>query len=143
MKKDKRKPEIGKKTLKVRIIVDAKQSATTSVARRTHKSNLPTASTAAKGFLGLMHHPEYKPGVCDIELLIADVSDAFWLILLRRCEQRYFVIKYRGEYLVFVRTAQGSRGAPLSWAAVAAVLARLVQSLFALPDGNQSARLQM
>ena len=48
-------------------------------------------------------------------------------------EQKYFVAKisikgvYR--YLVFLRTAQGPRGAPLTWARYAALIMRLTQSL--------------
>ena len=48
----------------------------------------------------------------------------------------------RGVYYIFPCTAQGSRGAVLTWAAVAAILGRIVQSLFC--DGNtQDARLQV
>ena len=44
--------------------------------------------------------------------------------------------------MVFVRTAQGSRGAPLTWSAIAALLFRLVQSCFCNGRG-QKARLQV
>ena len=73
---------------------------------------------------------------------MADVKDAFWLIPLAWEERRHFVAKFRGRYLVFLRTAQGSRGAPLTWAAVASLAARCVQSVFITPHG-QEARLQM
>ena len=59
----------------------------------------------------------------DIELLITDVSDAFRLVPLNSEERRFFVIRYRDTYYVFARTAQGSRGAPLSWATIASLLA--------------------
>ena len=68
-----------------------------------------------------MKDPEYTPGTlegADIELLIADVSDAFWNIPLHSTDCRYFVIRFRGAYYICLRTAQGSRGAPLSRAAV-------------------------
>ena len=67
----------------------------------------------------------------EIELLIADISDAFWLPPLHSSERRFFVSRFRGKWYVFLRTAQGSRGAPLSWAALAALLARCIQGLLA------------
>ena len=142
VKKEKVNPNTKTVTKKCRIIVDSKQAMTTAASRRTHKSNLPTATVAAKGILGLMDSDEYIPGECDVELLIADVSDAFWLVPLKKSERKFFVIRFRGEYLVFVRTAQGSRGAPLSWAAVGSILARVVQSVFC-SDGKQTARMQL
>jgi len=73
-----------------------------------------------------------------VRLLIADVSDAFWLILLAPAERKYFVVRYRGRWFVVVRTAQGSRGAPLSWASTAAVHLRLVRGLFASEHGEEA-----
>ena len=52
------------------------------------------------------------------------------------------MIKYRGVYNVFLRTAQGSRGAPLYWSVIVSLLARVVQSLFC-SKGTQTARLQV
>ena len=77
-----------------------------------------------------------------VYLLVADVQDAFWLIPLAWEERRYFVAKFNGRYLVFLRTAQGSRGALLTWAAIAALVARCVQNVLVTPHG-QEARLQM
>ena len=77
----------------------------------------------------------------DIKFLIADVVDAFWLIPLHPSERRFFVSNYKSKYVVFLRTAQGSRGAPLTWASIAALLARCVQGLFATANG-QEARIQ-
>ena len=63
-----------------------------------------------------------------VTLFIADVADAFWLIPLHQQERRYFVAKLRGRYYVFLRTAQGSRGAPLTFAVIMALATRFVQS---------------
>ena len=65
-----------------------------------------------------------------IELLIADFKDAFWLIPLRANVRRYFVGRPFNKYFVYLRTAQGSCGAPISWAAVAGLVVRLTQNLF-------------
>eukprot|EP00435_Cladocopium_sp_Y103_P050888 s1251_g15.t1 len=43
-------------------------------------------------------------------------------------ERKYFVAKLRGHYYVFTRTAQGSRGAPLTFAAILSIASRWVAS---------------
>lgn len=48
----------------------------------------------------------------DLECLILDISDAFFQILLRHSERRFFVAKYSGRYLVFLTIAQGSTNTP-------------------------------
>ena len=78
----------------------------------------------------------------DVELLITDVSDSFFLVPLHARERKYFVIKYRGAFLAFVRTAQGSRGAPPSWAVIMSLIARVVQSVFVTETGEEG-RLQV
>ena len=141
VKKTKVNPVTGTEKIKTRIIVDSKQAKTSLASKRTHKSNLPTATGASRGFLGLMANSSYHPHRAGIEFFVIDISDAFWLIPLMHKERKYFVIKYRGKYMVFLRTAQGSRGAPLTWAAVASLLCRCAQSLF-MTSSSQAARLQ-
>jgi hypothetical protein len=85
-------------------------------------------------------------GDCDIgeevEWMVLDFTDAFWQVRLHPEERKYFCcrIKIRGQhkYIAFLSTAQGSRGAPLTWARLAALLMRLTQSLF----DRASVRLQ-
>ena len=62
--------------------------------------------------------------------MIADVVDAFWNDPLHPTERRFYVARYRQKLLVWLRTAQGSRSAPLTWGQFAALLARLIQRLF-------------
>ena len=71
----------------------------------------------------------YAPGECDLEMLIADLRDAFWLIPLRMSERGFFIIKDKGIYMIVLRTGQGSLGARLSWAAVAVMIARNIRSV--------------
>ena len=78
----------------------------------------------------------------EVELLIADVSDAFWLIPLHPDERKFFVARHRGKWYVFKRIAQGSRGAPLTWAAIAALLARCIQGFYTVRSEDE-ARLQL
>ena len=90
VKKTKVNPNTLVETVKTRIIVDSLESKVSLAAKRTHKSNLPSATTTAKGLVGLMNCDEYKNPNCDLDLLIADVSDAFWIVPLRKCERRFF-----------------------------------------------------
>ena len=95
----------------------------------THRSTLPRATYAIGGALSLMDRsgPKRKR---QGRFLIADVSDASSLVPLAKQERKCFVTRHRGRWLVFTRTAQGSRRAPLPWAGVAALTARCVESLF-------------
>ena len=71
VKKTRVNPTIGASSTKTRLTVDSKQSRVTAASKRTN---------TVKGLLGLLKGPEYAPGRlegADIELLLADVSDAF------------------------------------------------------------------
>ena len=67
-------------------------------------------------------------------LFVLDFSDAFWQMPIHPNELRFFcaMLEFAGipKYLLFLRTVQGSRSAPLTWARLAAVIMRLTQSLF-------------
>ena len=62
-------------------------------------------------------------------MVVLDVVDAFWTLGLRRSERKFFVGKLGSRYYVYRRLAQGSRGAPLAWGRLIALIARLVQAL--------------
>ena len=80
----------------------------------------------------------------DVELLMKDIVGAFRLLPLRHGERRFYAGSLANTLLVYLRTAQCSRGGPVSWAAVAALAARCIQSVFARP-GNEVdlARMQV
>ena len=82
-----------------------------------------------------------------VEQLVADISDAFWLVPLNPAERQYFVAQFRGQYLVFQSTAQGSRTAPLTFCALMSVAARLIQSVLLrdnlMSRASQDARMQV
>ena len=69
-----------------------------------------------------------------LSLFVLDFSDAFWQMPIHANELRFFcaMLEFAGipKYLLFLRTVQGSRSAPLTWARLAAVIMRLTQSLF-------------
>ena len=73
------------------------------------------------------------------ELFVLDFVDAFWQVPLRHCERRFFVGKLRGQYVVYLRTAQGSRAAPITWACLISLVARCTQALFS----QDAVRLQV
>ena len=118
--------EYGHQVTKTRIILDAKQSLVTRATKRRYKSELPRISDAVFDLLALLSTA--SPGERVIQF-VADIVDAFWLIPINKDEQRFFVAKYRGKFLVFNRSAQGSRTAPLTFAAIMSTAGRLLQSL--------------
>ena len=83
-----------------------------------------------------------------LEQLIADISDGYWLIPLHPKERRFFVASFQGKFLVFERTAQGSRGAPLTFCTIMGLATRLLQSLLLrdhlhMKRHKQDARVQV
>ena len=118
--------EHGDEVKKTRIILDAKQSLVTSATQRMFKSELPRLVDAVFDILDLM--TTLEPGESVVQM-IADIVDAFWLIPLHASEQRFFTAMLGGRYLIFRRTAQGSRTAPLTFAAIMALATRFQQSL--------------
>lgn len=128
---------------KTRIILDCKRSLVSKAASRTHKSVLPRVSDAIQSTLQMMMDASAEQS---ITFFITDVEDAFWLLPLRREERRFFVARLRNVYYVFLRTAQGSRCAPLTFAAVIGLAARWVQSLVGTPPWKcktEEARVQV
>ena len=131
-------------TTKNRIILDCKESRVSKAAVRTHKSVLPRVSDAVQSALVMMSDLQAEE---QLTMLITDVIDAFWLVPLRHVERKYFCAKLKGRYYAFLRTAQGSRAAPLTFAATIALAGRLVQSLLSGPclhrRSYQEARMQV
>eukprot|EP00435_Cladocopium_sp_Y103_P022772 s4904_g5.t1 len=122
IKKAKLNLNTGEVNYKTRIILDCKRSLVSRAAKRTHKAVLPRISDAVFSLLSSMSSGE------EVTMLVADVTDAFWLIPLHQHERKYFVARLRNNYYIFTRTAQGSRGAPLTFAAVLSTAARWVAS---------------
>ena len=66
----------------------------------------------------------------EFEQFVIDWADAFWQMPTDPSERRFFVTQFCGAYFVFIRLAQGSRGAPSGWGRMAALLMRLSMGLF-------------
>lgn len=69
-----------------------------------------------------------------MEWFVVDYTEGFWQIPLHPSERMFFCCKLttdrRPKLLVFLRAVQGSMGAPLSWARLAALIMRLTHALF-------------
>lgn len=113
---------------KKRVIMDSKRSGVKGASHRKYKSVLPRTTDAVGSLLAALS--DCRGTERTAEQFVIDATDAFWELGLRPEERRFFVGMLRGKYLVYLRTAQGSRGAPLSWAAVFGLICRCVQSLF-------------
>ena len=116
--------------VKSRLVVDTKQSLVTLATRKFERSLLPRALDVVHDVLDIMA-TALKAGLPMelLEFLIADFKDAFFIIPNKKSERKWFAVMYRGEVYIFLRTTQGSRGAPLTWARFIALIARLTQSV--------------
>ena len=93
--------EQGQDVAKTRIILDAKKSQVTAATARRYKSELPRVTDALHDILALMSN--LKPGDV-LAQMIADITDAFWLIPLHPAERRFFVAKLHKKSLILKRT---------------------------------------
>ena len=125
--------------MKHRMILDTKAAGLKQASRKGQRVILPRLLDAILQALRLMGECEDGEGV---EWMVLDFTDAFWQVRLHPDERKYFCCRIMHEgkqmYIAFLSTAQGSRGAPLTWARLAALIMRLTQSLF----DRRSVRLQ-
>ena len=119
---------------KVRMVVDSKESGVSGACRKWQLIQLPTILHAVWDHMELLQSS--TPGQ-ELEHMIADFKDAFFLIPNKHEERRYFVVQFQNLYYVFLKTAQGSKAAPLTWARVAALITRLTMSVL----GTTQARI--
>ena len=124
---------------KHRLVLSLKKARISAATRLTHHSELPRATDAISDGLDLMADLQDDE---EIEALIADVEDAFWQLSNRPDERNFFVAWIGGFYYIFLRTAQGSRNAGLTWAAIMGLLGRFANSLFAQPAFRRARSLE-
>ena len=110
---------------KNRFIMDGKSTGVTSCSHKSYKTVLPRVSEAAFNLLELSHKARRHRQHFQVIQLVLDATDAFWNVPLSPIERRWFVSKVQDKYLVYLKTAQGSRGAPLSWAVLFGLACRL------------------
>ena len=111
--------------LKRRIILNCKKTGISRSLRRSERPVLPWIAGALSDAMDPVKGP-HRPGA-ELVFGVLDFEDAFWLITLPRRERRFFVTRLRGRCYVFLRTALGSRGAPLTWSRFGARVLRLTQ----------------
>ena len=115
---------------KLRMVIDSKQSGVSRATPKKERTQLPRASDVVKDVMALLAPYASRSSVDDIiEFLIADFRDAFFILPNLPSERRFFAVAFNGRILVFRKTTQGSRGAPLTWSRLAALITRLTQSV--------------
>ena len=116
---------------KVRMILDTKVSGLKACSLKSQRVVLPRLLDA---IVQAMHGYAACSEGEGMDWFVLDFSDAFWQVPLEPEERRFFCCQVTLDgklyYVVFLRTVQGSRGAPLSWARLAALVMRLTQALF-------------
>ena len=89
-----------------------------------------------------MHLLETARADDHLQMMVLGAARAAWSITLRPCECKYYCGRIRtngrARYLCYLRTAQGSRGAPLSWSVVFSLISRCVLSTLREQRGNDS-----
>ena len=109
--------------VKKRIILNLKRSKVSSSSVSSERVLLPRTLDNTWDLMDLMAERKKKGG--DIDIIIIDFKDAFWHLPVMEDEEPFLVGKCRGCYFLFKRAAQGSRGAPLIWGRLVALLNRL------------------
>ena len=114
--------------------MDSKQSGVTAASTKQYRAVLPRQTDLVHDILSLQSECRAAEAVY---LMVLDAEDAYWQIPLHPCERRFFCgqLNRNGEvtYLAYTRTAQGSRGAPLSWSAIFGLICRCVCSILRCP----------
>ena len=127
-------------TTKRRIIMDSKRSSVTDASKKMYKAVLPRATDLIHDSLSLIASAATAD---DVEILVSDAEDAFWQVPLHSSERRFYCSLLRRldgstSYLAYNRTAQGSRGAPLSWTVVFGLVCRCALSILRATDDKDS-----
>ena len=116
---------------KTRMILDTKVSNLKSCSKKSQRVLLPRLLDAVvQGLDNLSSCTDRE----SVDWFVLDFSEAFWQIPLEPTERKFFCCKLNLDgienFIVFLRPVQGSRGGPLSWARLAALVMRLTQALF-------------
>ena len=127
--------------MRLRMVIDSKASRVSKATRKFERTTLPRVLDVVQDQLTLLVVAQTlrHQGVdADLEHLIADFKDAFFVIPNHPKERRFFCVEFGGKILVMMRTTQGSRGAPLTWARLAALITRLTMSVIGVAQNRIS-----
>ena len=93
-------------SVKRRLILDAKESGVTPIARKNERILLPSVSDLVWDALHILQEGK------QLRWFVMDIKDAFWTLPTRKRERRFLTGKLKSVYYIFRRLAQGSRGPP-------------------------------
>ena len=113
--------------VKRRLVVDCRRSGLVAASKLDERILLPRVTDAVEEQLDLL---SFCGEGEEVEWFVLDFVDAFWQIHNRPEERYLFSVRVKGTYFVYLRTAQGSKNAPLTWGRIAALVCRVGQSLF-------------
>ena len=124
--------------------MDSEKSRVTDASRKTYRQVLPRQTDLLNDILVLQSNCMTAE---EVELFVQDAEDAYWQVPLDPRERKYYCAILRMpdgsvRYLVYVFTAQGSRGAPLSWSVVFGLIGRCVLSVLRDPAVPDFAKMQ-
>ena len=125
--------------------MDSKRSGVTDASKKQFRAVLPRQTDLMSDTLELLAQAQQAEAVF---YMVLDAVDAYWQLLLHPNERRFFcaVLRRPGKqptYLVFNRTPQGSRGAPLSWTAIFGLVCRLAFSTLRCPVQPNASRMEV
>jgi len=89
--------------IKRRLILDSKSSGVSEHASKLERVILPRLLDVVFDILSLMDD------IAEVELLVLDFADAFWLLPLSPSERKWFVSMLRGKYFVFEECTRFSK----------------------------------
>jgi hypothetical protein len=118
-----------------RIVIDSKRSGVSRATGKFKRVLPPGALDVVWDVLEPFQLHRDSHGLTDDELseptqfFVADFREAFFIVPNAPTERKLCVVLFSCKYHVFVKTTQGSRGAPLTWARQAALVSRLTQSV--------------
>jgi len=118
-------------TIKRRVILNCKSSGVSKASTKSEKAVLPRVLDVVFDCLEACSNAKpYASGPeWNVDVIVADVEDAYWNIPILPEERKFFCTKLRGKIFVFLRATQGSRGGPLLWARTKAMAARMAQAV--------------
>ena len=111
--------------------MDSKASLVTAASRKMYRAVLPRLTDMISDLLSLLAAEDSHEIIMQ---LILDAEDAYWQVPLHASEQPFSCcvlnrLDSPPSYLTFVRTAQGSRGAPLAWSIIFGLICRCAFSV--------------
>ena len=94
---------------KYRLVLDCRVSGSNSRTRKSERILHPRAWDVIPDVLGLSTLMQDGD---DLEFLVCDVSDAFYMLPLHFDEQHYYCASYKGRFYIWTRVVQGSLNGP-------------------------------